>query len=83
MPRLRLLAVLGLIAAAVAFAHSPQPPKKDPQSTIEPRSAPGEGQKFLAKFVGTWEVKKTFHPRAGDPVTPETLEALKGRFIAE
>jgi len=69
MPRLRLFAVLGLIAVTVAFAQSPQPPKKDPQSAIEPRSAPGEGQKFLAKFVGTWEVKKTFHPRTGDPVT--------------
>lgn len=69
MPRLRLLAGLGLIAAAVAVAQSPQPPKKDPQSTVEPRSAPGEGQKFLARFVGTWEVKKTFHPRTGDPAT--------------
>jgi hypothetical protein len=43
--------------------------KKDPQSAIEPRSGPGAGQKFLEKFVGDWEVTKTFHPRTGDPVT--------------
>src|SRR3954467_15569173 len=42
--------------------------KKDPQSQYEPRSGPGAGQKFLEKFVGTWDVVKTFHPRAGDPV---------------
>ena len=41
--------------------------KKDPQSAIEPRSAPGAGQKFLARFVGDWDVVKTFHPRSGDP----------------
>jgi hypothetical protein len=42
--------------------------KKDPQSAYEPRSAPGAGQKFLEKFVGQWDVVKTFHPRSGDPV---------------
>ena len=47
-----------------------EPPtkQKDPQSSFEPRSAPGAGQKFLEKFVGEWEVVKTFHPRSGDPV---------------
>ncbi len=69
MPRLRLLAALAAIAAAVAIAQPPPPEKKDPQSSVEPKSAPGEGQQFLAKFVGTWEVKKSFHPRTGDPVT--------------
>lgn len=42
--------------------------KKDPQSSFEPRSGPGAGQKFLEKFVGDWDVVKTFHPRSGDPV---------------
>jgi hypothetical protein len=42
--------------------------KKDPQSAYEPRSGPGAGQKFLGKFVGDWDVVKTFHPRSGDPV---------------
>jgi hypothetical protein len=42
--------------------------KKDPQAKFEPRSKPGEGQKFLEQFVGDWEVAKTFHPRAGKPV---------------
>lgn len=68
MIRFRTVVFAGALAA-VAAAQPPQPPKKDPQSTVEPRSAPGEGQKFLARFVGTWEVKKTFHPRTGDPAT--------------
>ena len=47
-----------------------QPPvtKKDAQSAFEPRSGPGAGQKYLETFVGDWDVIKTFHPRAGDPV---------------
>src|SRR5262249_29145107 len=47
-----------------------QPPgkQKDPQSSYEPRSNPGAGQKFLEKFVGDWEVVKRFHPRSGAPV---------------
>jgi Protein of unknown function (DUF1579) len=47
----------------------PPPDKKDPQSAIEPRSGPGAGQKFLERFVGDWDVVKTFHPRQGEPVT--------------
>jgi Protein of unknown function (DUF1579) len=46
----------------------PSAKQKDPQSEYEPRSKPGEGQKFLQKFVGDWDVAKTFHPRSGDPV---------------
>ena len=42
------------------------PPRdRDPQSTYEPRSAPGAGQQFLARMAGDWEVAKTFHPRNG------------------
>lgn len=49
-------------------AQQPPPKPSDPQSTYEPRSAPGAGQKFLEKFVGEYEVAKTFFPRSGDPV---------------
>jgi hypothetical protein len=59
------------------FAGAGQPPdkkddkkedKKDPQATFEPKSKPGAGQKFMEKFVGDWDVTKTFHPRMGEPV---------------
>ncbi len=83
MTRFHSVAFAGLLSAVVA-GQTP-PPKKDPQSTVEPRSAPGEGQKFLAKFVGTWEVKKTFHPRTGDPVTQSGVCVQEmthgGRFL--
>src|SRR5262249_44708212 len=55
---------LGLLVGADKVSQ----PQKDPQSTYEPRSKPGVGQKFLEKFVGDWDVLKTFHPRSGDPV---------------
>jgi hypothetical protein len=59
--------------------------KKDPQSAIEPRSAPGAGQKFLEKFVGNWDVVKTFHPRSGDPAVQkgECKQTMMhdGRFL--
>jgi Protein of unknown function (DUF1579) len=47
--------------------------KKDPQSTVEPRAQPGVGQKFLEKFVGDWDVVKTFYsPKgAGTPARTE------------
>src|SRR4051812_254752 len=58
---------------------------KDPQSRFEPRSKPGEGQKFLQKFVGDWDVAKAFHPRSGDPVRQkgECRQAMihDGRFL--
>jgi hypothetical protein len=64
--------LLGLfILSTVCFlsgAGDPPPKDKDPQSAFEPRSEPGEGQKFLERFVGNWEVVKTFYPRSGDPV---------------
>jgi hypothetical protein len=53
--------VLGPLAAAQE--------DKDPQSAFEPRSGPGAGQKFLAQFVGDWDVVKTFYSRAGQPAT--------------
>jgi hypothetical protein len=63
--KLPLLAVL-LTAGPLAAADDP-PKKQDPQNTFEPRSGPGVGQKFLEKFVGDWDVVKTFYPRTGDP----------------
>jgi hypothetical protein len=54
-------------------AQEKRPPtkQKDSQSEYEPRSKPGEGQKFLQKFVGDWHVVKTFYPRSGKPVRQE------------
>src|SRR5262245_34879457 len=65
-----------LCVLVIALLIAGQPPqdkkdskdKKDPQSAIEPRSGPGAGHKFLEKFVGTWDVEKSFHPRSGEPV---------------
>jgi hypothetical protein len=58
---------------------------KDPQSTFEPRSSPGAGQKFLEKFVGQWDVVKTFYPRSGTPfrVAGECRQTMihGGRFL--
>jgi hypothetical protein len=56
------------LACAKADDKPATPPAKDPQATYEPRSSPGEGQKFLTQFVGNWSVVKTFHPRNGQPV---------------
>jgi Protein of unknown function (DUF1579) len=69
MTRPRLLPLLILIAVCLlGGAEPPAKNAKDPQSSYEPRSGPGAGQKFLEKFVGDWDVVKTFHPRSGEPV---------------
>src|SRR5262245_58784384 len=71
----------------IAFAGAQEPPKapKDPQASYEPRSGPGAGQKFLERFVGDWDVVKTFHPRTGEPArTPGTCRQRmihEGRFL--
>lgn len=57
---------LALLAVPAALTQPPAKPQ-DPQSTFEPRSNPGAGQKFLEKFVGDWDVEKAFFPRSGDP----------------
>ncbi len=56
-----------LLSVVPAFAQE----RKDPQSTYEPRSGPGAGQRFLEKFAGDWDVVKTFHPRTGNAVRVE------------
>ena len=66
--RTRALGVAVLICL-LAGADGPPPRPKDPQSSYEPRSGPGAGQKFLEKFVGDWDAGKTFYPRSGgEPV---------------
>ena len=64
----RRAARLSVVPAVLLLVAAAQPPdKKDPQSAFEPKSKPGAGQKFLEKFVGEWDVAKTFHPKAGEP----------------
>jgi hypothetical protein len=89
------LTAIGLVFAVLAAGlasggagqdkKDPPPDKKDPQEKFEPRSAPGAGQKFLEKFVGEWDVVKTFHPRQGDPVrqtgTCKQVMVHGGRFL--
>jgi hypothetical protein len=76
-----ILAAAGLMAATGIPAQD----KKDPQSTLEPRSQPGAGQKFLAKFVGEWDVVKSFFPAKGEPSRQEgecrQTMVQEGRFL--
>jgi len=84
---LRNLSVFAVLIGPVSlvWADDPAKPaqgeKKDPQSSFEPRSKPGAGQKFLEKFVGDWEVVKTFYPRTGKPA--ETKGTCKQTMIHE
>jgi len=86
MTRSRTAALAALVVGTwLASAQTTPQDKKDPQSSFEPRSKPGEGQKFLAKFVGDWDVVKTFHPRAGKPARSkgECRQSMihEGRFL--
>ncbi len=56
-----------LLAVASALLSTTTGTAQDPQSKVEPRSAPGAGQKYLERFVGEWEVAKAVFPRVGDP----------------
>lgn len=82
---LRPLAAAGVFALCLTATAQPPAEKKDPQNSFEPRSKPGAGQEFLKKFVGDWDVVKTFHPRNGDPVSQkgECVQAMthEGRFL--
>lgn len=58
----------------------------DAQSGYEPKSAPGEGQKFLSRMVGRWSVVRTFYPRSGGEPTVTRGECTQslihdGRFL--
>jgi Protein of unknown function (DUF1579) len=70
-------------AASFIFTAAQEP--KGGQSTFEPRSSPGAGQKFLEQFTGNWSVTKTFHPRTGEPtrVEGQCHQAMihDGRFL--
>jgi hypothetical protein len=66
-PRCLALALLLLVSLAVAADDTPKR-QGDPQSSYEPRSNPGIGQKFLQKLVGDWEAAKTLYPRSGEPI---------------
>jgi hypothetical protein len=70
------LGIFMIFTTGILLVWAGQPPtkkddkkedKKDPQAAFEPRSKPGAGQKYLEKFVGDWQVAKTFHPRMGEP----------------
>jgi hypothetical protein len=56
-----------LLAVASALFLTSAGPAQDPQSKVEPRSAPGAGQKYLERFVGDWDVAKAVFPRTGEP----------------
>jgi hypothetical protein len=78
--------VLAVPAVLVLLAGAGQPPdKKDRQSAFEPKSKPGAGQTFLEKFVGEWDVAKSFHPKTGEPFRQkgECKQAMThgGRFL--
>lgn len=68
-------------AAAIVGAQD----KNDAQSTYEPRSKPGAGQKLLEKFTGDWDVVKTFYPRSGERAraSGECRQTMvhEGRFL--
>ena len=59
------------VAPPIVITGDPAPaqqnPQKDPQSTFEPRSAPGEGQKLMEKLVGEWDVVKSLFLPGRDP----------------
>jgi hypothetical protein len=61
------ISTVGMFLVGVGQQPAKKDDKKDPQAAYEPRSKPGVGQKFLEKFVGDWDVAKTFHPRMGEP----------------
>jgi hypothetical protein len=62
--------VAPLIVAICLLVAAAEPPatRKNAQSSSEPNSRPGTGQKYLEKLVGNWDVSKVFYPREGDPV---------------
>ena len=66
---LRLMLVgFALTALAQVGAQPPPAKDKDPQSSFEPRGAPGAGQKYLQRFVGDWDVAKSFSRARANPL---------------
>jgi hypothetical protein len=60
-----MVVTLWLIGLPTPAQDKKEPDKKDPMNAFEPRSKPGIGQKFLEKFVGDWQVVKTYYPPSG------------------
>ena len=77
---------LAALLAAGWFMHAPSPAqdKKDGKAAYEAKSGPGEGQKFLEKFVGEWTAVKTFHrgdkPSSTEGTCTQTM-MHGGRFL--
>jgi hypothetical protein len=65
---MRLVAPMIVASCLLLAAAEPPARQKDAQSSYEPNSRPGAGQKYLEKMVGNWDVTKVFHPREGAPV---------------
>src|SRR5690242_7203752 len=84
-------AAITMLLAAAAVGQPPagsdDKGKKDPQAAFEPRSGPGAGQAFLAKFAGDWAVTKTFFPRTAGAEPAKSSGTCKqemvhgGRFL--
>lgn len=68
---MRLIATIAIAASLLITAVRAAQEQKGAQSTFEPRSSPGAGQKLLEQFTGDWSVTKTFHPRTGEPTRVE------------
>lgn len=66
-----LVPLSAVLLAGPAASQDKKDDKKDPLQAFEPKSKPGAGQKLLEKFVGEWNVVKTFHPRQGEPSKAE------------
>jgi hypothetical protein len=76
-----------LFVAGCVLAAAAEPPsfQQEAQSSHEPSSRPGLGQKYLERMVGRWAVTKVFHPQAGAPVrsSGECRQTMiqDGRFL--
>src|SRR5262245_53378332 len=82
---MRFPATVAAVACLLLAVADPPKGQKAPQTTFEPRSSPGAGQRFLENFAGDWRVTKTFYPRAGGPIRAEGRchQAMihEGRFL--
>ena len=91
LPLILILGGCALTAQPPAPSAPTSPPARpvngpDAQSTVEPRSQPGLGQKFLERMAGEWTVTKTFYARTGKAftVSPGTCTQRMihgGRFL--
>lgn len=82
----RVIAMTAILVLGSQSARAQQAePPRDAQSSYEPGSRPGAGQKYLESFVGEWDVARVFYPRTGEPVrTPGTCRQTMihdGRFL--